>query len=202
MTDYPPTDPRDPRYFGTNGQSCPEPHSPRYYEDPMDPTANVRELLHLSSDRADQLRLAESVRVNQLMEAEQKRVDGQILLRAEYEAKLAVGEQRRIDAIRSVDVNAVGVASERAAAQAAVLATQVSASAETLRALVATTANSQAQQLSILTNQITERIAILERNQYEKGGSSTGMASLYQWVLGGILALVSIGGALFTIFHH
>lgn len=167
-----------------------------------DPTLNVRAMIHLSADRADQLRLAESIRINQLMEAERIRVNEQLALRAEFADKLSTAEKQRIDAIRAVDVNAVSVASERASAQAAVLATQVTASAETLRALVATTAAAQQQQLSILTNQITERITILERNQYEKGGSSTGMRDLYQWVIGGIIAVVSIGGVIFNILHR
>ena len=167
-----------------------------------DPTANVRALLHLSSDRADQLRLAESVRIDQLLLAEHNRVNEQIALRAEFMDKLSVAEQRRIDAIRAVDVNAVSVASERASAQAAVLANQVSASAETLRALVATTASAQRQQLSILTNQITERIAILERNQYEKSGTGAGMRDMWGWIFGGLIGVVGIATTLYNVFHH
>jgi len=167
-----------------------------------DPTSNVRELLHLSSDRADQLRLAESIRIDQLMEAERKRVNEILALRAEYENKLSIGERRRIDAIRSVDVSAVGVASERASAQAAVLATQVTASADALRALVATTATAQATQLSAITNQITDRLSSLEKSQYEKAGSGTGMRDMYGWIFGFIMAAVTIGSVIFNVIHH
>jgi hypothetical protein len=93
-------------------------------------------------------------------------------LRAEYQEKLAIAEAKRIDAIRSVDVAAVAVASERATQQASVLANQVAASADALRALVATTATTFAQQQQSLQTQITERLALLERSQYESKGKA------------------------------
>src|ERR1017187_8731470 len=91
-----------------------------------DPTINVRELFELTNDRIDGLMNAEHIRLNE-----------QMTLRAEHTAQLTLAEAKRIDAIRAVDVGAVSVANERANAQAAVLASQVSTSAETLRALVA-----------------------------------------------------------------
>lgn len=75
--------------------------------------------------------------------------------------QLSEAESKRIDAIRAVDVAAVAIASEKAAAQAAVLANQVSTSEEALRNLV--------QQI---TNQLTERLALLEKAQYESQGKS------------------------------
>ena len=93
-------------------------------------------------------------------------------LRAEYQEKLAIAEAKRIDAIRSVDVNAVAVASERATQSAQVLANQVAQSADALRTLVATTATTFAQQQQSLQTQITERLALLERSQYESKGKA------------------------------
>ena len=93
-------------------------------------------------------------------------------LRADYQEKLAIAEAKRIDAIRSVDVNAVAVASERATQQAQVLANQVAQSADALRTLVATTATTFAQQQQSLQTQITERLALLERSQYESKGKA------------------------------
>jgi cell division septum initiation protein DivIVA len=168
----------------------------------LDPTDNVRELLAINTERSDSLRLAEQQRVNELMEAERRRVNEQMQLRAEYDAKLADAESKRIDAIRSVDVNALAVASDRASAQAIVLANQVTVSAETLRALVASTAATQATQLAQLTTQLTDRLASLEKSQYESKGSGSGMRDMYAWIFAAVMGLVTVGSVLFNIFHH
>ena len=167
-----------------------------------DPTDNVRELLVLNTERSDSLRAAEQLRVSELMDAERRRVNEQMDLRAEYDAKLAVAEAKRIDAIRAVDVNAVSVANERATAQAAVLANQVAASAETLRALVAATAATQATQLATLTSQLTDRLASLEKSQYENKGSGSGMRDMYAWIVAGVMGLVTIGSVIFSVLRH
>src|SRR5471030_840272 len=101
------------------------------------------------------------------MEAERRRVNEQMELRADYGVQLSIAEAKRIDAIRAVDVNAVSVANERATQQASVLANQVAVSAETLRALVATTAIATEQKQAQLVSQLTDRIASLEKSQYE-----------------------------------
>lgn len=147
----------------------------------QDPTRNVRDslaaaverlddLAQLRQQRGDELRAAEATRLNESIEAERRRVDEQMALRSEYEAKLQSAEAKRIDAIRVVDVNAVAVANERATQQATVLATQVAASADTLRALVATTASTVATQLQQITATLSDRLAIVERANYEGSG--------------------------------
>jgi len=170
--------------------------------DKPDPTHNVRELLILNTERSDALRLADQERVNDLMAAERKRIDEQLTLRAEYDEKLRLAEGKRIDAIRAVDVTAVAVASDRAQQQAIVLANQVAQSAETLRSLVASTAATQASALSVLTNQLTDRLASLEKSQYEHKGSSTGGREMYGWIASGIMMLVTISSVLFSVLHH
>ena len=158
--------------------------------DTRDPTENVRELVNL-----------ELRRIDDLMMAEQKRVNEQLQLRADYNTKLGEAEAKRIDAIRAVDVGAVAVANERATAQAAVLANQVAASAETLRALVAATAATQAQQLATLTTQLTDRLSSLEKSQYESKGTGSGMRDMYAWVFAGIMGIVTIGSVLYSVLH-
>lgn len=147
-----------------------------------DPTENVKTMLKEAVQRLDDLRNAEINRVNEQMD-----------LRAEYSVQLGVAEAKRIDAIRAVDVNAVSVANERATAQAAVLANQVAASAETLRALVAATAATTAQQLTQLTTQLTDRLTSLEKAQYESKGSSGGIKDMAGWIIGAIMTLIAIG---------
>lgn len=156
----------------------------------VDPTKNVLDLVGAAVQRLDDLgsathhfnqRLAESYirRIDDLRMAETRRIEDlrqadnkNNALRAEYHEKLAIAEAKRIDAIRSVDVNAVAVASERATQQASVLANQVAQSADALRTLVATTATTFAQQQQSLQTQITERLALLERSQYENKGKA------------------------------
>lgn len=140
-------------------------------------------------------------RLDDLRNAETKRVDEQLDLRAEYSVQLAVAEAKRIDAIRAVDVNAVSVANEKATAQAIVLANQVSQSAETLRALVAATAATTAQQLTQLTTQLTDRLTSLEKAQYESKGNSGGARDVWGWVFGGAVALIGFGLTIYFALH-
>lgn len=126
-----------------------------------DPTHNVLLLVEAAVKRIDDLH-TEGFR----------RLDETLRIHLIYIDKLNVAESKRIDAIRAVDVAAVAIASERASQQAIVLANQVSASAETLRALVASTAATVAQQLQQVSNQLAERLSLLEKSQYESKGLS------------------------------
>ena len=85
-----------------------------------DPTSNVLSLVSASMKRTDDLHQAEvrrtddlnaltALRLSDQISAERIRVNEQLALRAEYSEKLAVAEAKRIDAIRSVDVNAVAL---------------------------------------------------------------------------------------------
>ena len=146
-----------------------------------DPTHNVRELVEANSRRLDEqlasfsrrldeLRYAESKRIDELRLAESKRLDERLQLKTEYDERLLNAEAKRIDAIRAVDVNAVAVASERASDQATVLASQVAQSAEALRTLVQTTANTAQTAQQQLFGGLSSRITTLEQAQYEGKG--------------------------------
>lgn len=78
--------------------------------------------------------------------------------------KLSLAESKRIDAIRSVDIGNVAIASEKTAQQAVVLADQLTKNAEQLRNLVLTTA---AQQQEQVIAPLMERVRGLENAQYE-----------------------------------
>lgn len=138
-----------------------------------DPTANVRALIALEVKRLDDIISAEHVHSEEMRKAQTLRLDDMATLRAFYDDKLRDAEAKRIDAIRAVDVNAVAVANDRANAQAQVLATQVAASAEALRSLVATTSATVAQQFNQVTTQMIERVAALEKSSYEGQGKAT-----------------------------
>lgn len=137
-----------------------------------DPSANVKDLVKEVVIRIDALREAERRRFDDLREADKIRIDDILELRAFYAEKLEVAEAKRIDAIRLVDTNAVAIATQRAGEQAAVLASQVAASAEALRLLVASTAQTQKQQSDQSFSQLSDRISVVERFQYEGRGSA------------------------------
>lgn len=155
----------------------------KYYNykesDYKDPTINVRKLVETAAKHVDELHKAET-----------RRVDEQMVLHFSYIAELREAETSRINAIRAVDVAAVAIASEKAAAQAVVLASQVTASAETLRNLVSAQALTVATQIQQVSQQMTDRIALLEKSQYEnqgRSGISTPLLVTIATFIGGII---------------
>lgn len=143
-----------------------------------DPSRNVLNALSAAIDRLEALMISDIKRIDEKIndkairnlerfEAETKRVDELFRLRGEASLQLSIAETKRLDSVRSVDVAAVSVAAERSAQQAVVLASQVTASAETLRTLVASTATTVAQQLAQISSQLSDRISALEKSSYE-----------------------------------
>ena len=147
----------------------------------FDPTENVLNLVESSIKRLDDLHSAAI-----------RRVDDIAALREKHAKELAEAEAKRIDAIRAVDVNAVAVANEKAAGQAAVLARQVTESADALRSLVATTAATMASASERLSSQFTERLSALERAQNVSAGRQ-GMSTT-------LLILISTFGGGIAVF--
>lgn len=136
----------------------------------IDPTKNVLDLVEAAVKRIDDILSLSTKRLEEKIDSEKSHTRELMQLRSEHIKDLREAEAKRIDAIRAVDVNAVTATNERATAQAAVLANQVTTTAETLRNLVATTASATAVQLDQLTKLLTDRIAALEKAQYEGQG--------------------------------
>ncbi len=149
--------------------------------------------------RLDDLRVAEARRIDESMKLERERLGELLQHHVYYTSQLATAEAKRLDSIRATDAAAVGIAQERAIAQAAVLATQVSASAEAMRQLVATTATTQAASLAQLTQQLTDRLAAVEKTQYESRGSGTGMRDMWGWIFGAIVGFVSVAAVVYNV---
>jgi hypothetical protein len=157
----------------------------------IDPTKNVLDLVEAAIRRQDDLRSASEKTLQAKLEAVEKivelrdehakefaeslakKLDEEAKLRADFTEKLANAESKRIDAIRSVDVAAVAVASQRAADQATVLATQVAQSAEALRNLVANTAATVATSQQQLASSLSARLTTLEQAGYQAQGKQT-----------------------------
>lgn len=117
----------------------------------IDPTENVQNLLGAAVQRIDDLREEATAHTRDIM-----------ALRSDYEERLRIAETARINAIRAVDVGA-----------AAILANQVSASAEALRAQVEATRVTTAQSLAAALEPIQKDIADLRRVQYEQQGQKS-----------------------------
>lgn len=182
----------------------------------IDPTANVLALVDAAVTRINDVSEVNFRRIDDLRDAESRRVDERMAIVTDFTEKLREAEAKRIDAIRAVDVNAVSVANERATAQATVLANQVAASAEALRALVAQAATTQAQQLTQLTTQLTDRLSSLEKSSYQGQGKNAvadpqlsamyeeikhlrdgdagrkGGAAMWALIVSGVLALIAV----------
>ena len=140
-------------------------------------------------------------RLDEKIENLAERIDAELKLRADYAIQLSIAEAKRIDAIRAVDVQAVAVASDRAAAQALVLAAQVSSSAETLRTLVAATAQTVAQQLASVSSGINDRISALEKSTYENSGKTTGSKDVWGYIVAGIMAIIALAAFILPHLH-
>jgi hypothetical protein len=190
----------------------------------IDPTANVLQLNAASIKRIDDLFKAERRRVKDLRKADLQRMRSERRSMKEklgihflYAEKLTKGEAERINAIRTFDVNAVTIAAQSVQTQNALLASQLAANAETLRSLVETSRAALATQLTQIITPMTERLAQLEKAQYEgvgkervtdpitaqlllevkalresnkeSGGKSLGLAQALGWILFAIAAV-------------
>jgi len=133
----------------------------------IDPTANVLKLVEQEVIRLNDLADLRATYQGKLAAAESRRVDEQAALREEYAEKLRDGESKRIDAIRAVDVQAAAAERERSNQTAALLANQVTNSADVLRALVTSTAD---QNQKNVVQPLADRISALEKSQYQTGG--------------------------------
>lgn len=162
-----------------NGDKMQGPPVDKAGEIAIDPTQNVLDLVKAAVLRLDDLREASERREDDLRDAakclsntKHEHIKEVMSIRAIHAHDLSEAETRRLDAIRAIDVAAVGIATERAAASATVLANQVSSSAETLRALVANTATAASATAASAFSQLSDRISLLERTSYEGSGKS------------------------------
>ena len=138
-------------------------------------------------------------RLDELREAETRRVNEMTALRDKFQDKLDTAEAKRIDAIRAVDVAAVTVANDKATAQAAVLARQVTESRDTLQALVASTAAATATQLTNFLSPITERLTSLEKNQYTGEGKETKSLDMRTVLFAAATVIISVGAIIVAV---
>lgn len=114
-----------------------------------------------------------------------RNLEKQMNIKFEYNDRTVAAESKRLDAIRVVDGDAVILANEKIVAQAELLAGQVVASTEALKNLISSTNIAITQQLAQVSTQLTERIAVLEKTQYENEGRSKLSVPLLMMISGG-----------------
>ena len=169
----------------------------------VDPTRNVLQLVEAAVARLDNLRTAEANAVREVM-----------ILRADYETRLRereaahahelrVAEKDRLDAIRSVDVEAVAAASSAAEARATTLAKQVSDSAEAMRSQAMANATASDLALKAALEPLHAAIAGLQQFQYEAVGGKHQVTenrsvgdSRGAWIATGFAILFSVVSAM------
>ncbi len=153
----------------------------------VDPTDNVRHEMAAAMERQDDLREMEAKHIRELN-----------TMRDNHNHAMRESESSRLDAIRSVDINAVQRAAEVSATQAATLAAQVTASADALRIAVEQAAVQARTSLSLALEPIQKDIADLRRVQYEAAGQKTQVVETQ--ARGGSLSVwIGVAVALFTV---
>jgi hypothetical protein len=153
----------------------------------------VLQLVEAAIQRQDDLRTAEAT----LRGAEMLHIKEMAATNEKHAAELRVAESARIDAIRAVDVGA-----------AAILANQVSASAEALRGQVEAARQQTAAALDAALQPIKNDISDLRRIQYEQQGSATAKVEqrssttdVRAVVLGVLVALAGIAAVVSPHIH-
>lgn len=139
----------------------------------VDPTANVRDLSEASNRRQDDLREANNKYIEseiRSLRLESKYLRRESQLRAEHQKEKELLESSRLNAIRTVDQQAVTTAADRTLAAVQTLAATQNASAEVLRSALTATAATIATQLQTTVQGLSERITGLERSSYEGKG--------------------------------
>lgn len=151
---------------------------------PLDPSANVSDLVDSATKRLDDLRSVEQQAnqrshksVRREVHAEAKALRREAKMRVKYQDKLSVAnenlriaESKRLDSIRSVDVAAAAADRLVQETRATTLATAQNASAEALRGQVATTAAAQTIALDNKIAPVQKDVSDLREVQYKQQG--------------------------------
>jgi N-acetylglutamate synthase/N-acetylornithine aminotransferase len=164
--------------------------SPRNHD--PDPTKNVLDLVNASIKRLDDIQILQFKRVEERIADEIKRMENLFDSHIIHAKEINAAEKGRIDAIRVMDATAIAVASEQAHEMAKTLADQLSVKTEALRDYIATVQTNVISQRTIIIDHLSERIGILEANQFKGQGRSEVSKSI-------LAAIAVIVGSLITI---
>jgi hypothetical protein len=175
----------------------------------IDPTANVLKLVEEATKRLDDLRVAEAVRVNGILEL--TRIYEVRL--ADKEVELREAESKRLDAIRAVDNVNVTRNAENARAEALALAKNVTDTAtmmakqlesntvqQSLRISALEAIMSEMKGKSTMEDDLPKRLNVLERASSAGEGKSKGLKDIWGYIVGAIgltATLILLGEKIF-----
>jgi hypothetical protein len=165
---------------------------------PIDPTANVLKLVEQAMLRQDDLRMAESRRIDDLVKQDMYYREKLRLIEQEHMSARFGTESRRVDAVIAQQAANVSLASQRAELTATALAARVDesaralaervdTSAKALAASVEATAKASAAAVDAQSKALADRIIPLEQFRYEQGGAKVQQSegkSDNRWVIG------------------
>lgn len=127
--------------------------------------------LHKSDiQRVDEKQASNFEYLKQSMEDGFKHLEDLMKVNFENTKLTAESESRRIDNLRIVDTQAVVTANEKAIKTAEIIATQVVESSKTMGERIDVITNSLTSQIQQISLQLTERLAAVEKVQYEDKG--------------------------------
>jgi hypothetical protein len=164
----------------------------------IDPTANVLKLVEQAMLRQDDLRQAESKRIDDLVKQDMYYREKLRLIEQEHMSARFGTESRRVDAVIAQQAANVSLASQRAELTATALAARVDesaralaervdTSAKALAASVEATSKASAAAVDAQSKALADRIIPLEQFRYEQGGAKTQQVegkSDSRWIIG------------------
>jgi rubrerythrin len=161
---------------------------------PIDPTANVLQLVAAAMLRQDDLREAEARHRDAMSDLRDKLSREIRDAERNGQRDLALAESRRIDALIEALDQRVTLESSKAELTAVALAERVDASAKALAASVDASAKALAATVETTAKTLSERIVPLEQFRYEQAGSHVQRSegrSQNQWIIGLVMGVPS-----------
>lgn len=150
-----------------------------------DPTRNVIALVASNSER-----------LQAMLDIHIKRLDERFATHVEYAANISLAENSRISAIREMDVKTYETAMNQATEDRLVLSNRMTVINDGLRALISASQEVLTKQTEQRVEQLSDRITLLERAQYQTQGKDQTSRSV-------IATLAAIMGAIAAmLFQH
>jgi len=143
---------------------------------PIDPTANVLKLVEEAVRRLDDIAQIRAAHIREMM-----------VLRATHQQELSAAEKERLNAIRSIDAQAISLASQ-----------QVNSVAQGLETKINNLAEGNRQQLASMATLLQDRLSSVERNQYTGQGAKSQQVEGQQQTNWTVIAAIGGVGLFFT----
>jgi hypothetical protein len=144
--------------------------------------ANMKKVTEVSLKRLEDLQILDS-----------RRLDEKMAMNDIFSEKMLAAEAARLDAIRAVDMNAITIANEKTVAQAAVLATQLTETTNSLRAFISEGLQKQTEMIESANKLTYDKIDSLEKSQsaYKgKASITTPLLMLVSSLMGGLVVFI------------